>query len=210
MSAAVAAGRGVLLHRRPSQSLGAGKVADWKIPLGPSTPAQIAVAVGGGFLLINTISWWSWRGPIPIAAWLLSIWAVRRPKIAGRASLQAALGWVLLLWQPRSRGEHQALPAVLTASATGRCSRELCWRWWDGPLPEWPAGRRWSADRGAGSSGRLRARRRRPGGRPDRWAGGRHAGTPSGGCSSTRGLYSTSWMRPSNVRWSIISRATSG
>jgi hypothetical protein len=40
--------------------------------------------------------------------------------------------------------------------------------------------------------------------------GRRHAGAPSGGCSSTRGLYSTSWMRPSKVRCSIISRATSG
>ena len=28
----------------------------------------------------------------------------------------------------------------------------------------------------------------------------RQAGVPSGGCSSTRGLYSTSWMRPSKVR----------
>jgi hypothetical protein len=32
----------------------------------------------------------------------------------------------------------------------------------------------------------------------------------SGGCSRTRGRYSTSWVRPSKVRWSIISRATSG
>lgn len=56
----------------------------------------------------------------------------------------------------------------------------------------------------------LRACRRRPGSRPDRRTGRRHAGTPSGGCSSTRGLYSTSWMRPSKVRCSIISRATSG
>ncbi|TQK42305.1 hypothetical protein FBY35_0016 [Streptomyces sp. SLBN-118] len=78
-----------------------GKVADWKIPLGPYTPAQIAVAVGGGFLLVKTISWWSWMGPVPIAAWLLAIWAVRRPKIRGRAPMQAALGWVLLGWQPR-------------------------------------------------------------------------------------------------------------
>lgn len=62
----------------------------------------------------------------------------------------------------------------------------------------------------AGSSGRLRARRHWPGGRPDRRTGRGHAGTPSGGCSSTRGLYSTSWMRPSKVRCSIISRATSG
>ncbi|MFI9825220.1 hypothetical protein ACIHFC_32940 [Streptomyces sp. NPDC052013] len=78
-----------------------GKVADFKIPLGPYTPAQIAIAVGGGFLLVKTISWWWWMGPIPIAAWLLAIWAVRRPKIAGRAPVQAALGWVLLLGQPQ-------------------------------------------------------------------------------------------------------------
>ncbi len=78
-----------------------GKVADWKIPLGPYTPAQIAVAVGGGFLLVKTISWWSWMGPVPIVAWVLTVWAVRRPKIKGRAPLQAALGWVLLAWQPQ-------------------------------------------------------------------------------------------------------------
>ncbi|MFF4035986.1 hypothetical protein ACFYZ2_40645 [Streptomyces sviceus] len=102
MSAATATGRVGRFYtaaRRHPWVLG--KVADWKIPLGPYTPAQIAVAVGGGFVLIKTISWWSWMGPIPIAAWLLSIWAVRRPKIRGRAPLQAALGWVLLLWQPR-------------------------------------------------------------------------------------------------------------
>ncbi|MET8411743.1 hypothetical protein ABZV34_27220 [Streptomyces sp. NPDC005195] len=78
-----------------------GRVADWKIPLGPYTPAQIAVAVGGCFLLIKTISWWSWMGPVPIVAWLLAIWTVRRPKVRGRAPMQAALGWLLLGWQPR-------------------------------------------------------------------------------------------------------------
>ncbi|MEU6511016.1 hypothetical protein [Streptomyces sp. NPDC046942] len=78
-----------------------GKVADWKIPLGPYTPAQITVAVGGGFLLVKTISWWSWMGPVPLVAWILAIWAVRRPKIRGRAPMQAAVGWVLLGWQPR-------------------------------------------------------------------------------------------------------------
>ncbi|TLS45770.1 hypothetical protein FE633_13490 [Streptomyces montanus] len=78
-----------------------GKVADWKIPLGPYTPAQIAVAVGGGFLLVKTISWWSWMGPVPIVAWVLTVWAIRRPKIKGRAPLQAALGWMLLAWQPQ-------------------------------------------------------------------------------------------------------------
>lgn len=46
--------------------------------------------------------------------------------------------------------------------------------------------------------------------RENRRTGRRHAGAPSGGGSSTRGLYSTSWMRPSKVRCSIISRATSG
>ena len=78
-----------------------GKVADWRIPLGPYTPAQIAVAVVGGFLLVKTIAWWSWMGPVPIVAWLLAIWAVRRPKIRGRAPMQAALGWLLLGGQPR-------------------------------------------------------------------------------------------------------------
>ncbi|MFC7993139.1 hypothetical protein ACFUV2_27980 [Streptomyces pilosus] len=77
-----------------------GKVADWKIPLGPYTPAQIAVAVGGGFLLVKTIPLWSWMGPVPIVAWVLAVWATRRPKIGGRAPLQAALGWVLLARQP--------------------------------------------------------------------------------------------------------------
>ncbi|MER6678541.1 hypothetical protein [Streptomyces sp. NPDC000983] len=78
-----------------------GKVADWKIPLGPYTPVQIAVAVGGGFLLVKTISWWSWMGPVPLAGWVLLIWLVRRPKVGGRTPVQAALGWTLLAWQPR-------------------------------------------------------------------------------------------------------------
>ncbi|MDQ1041853.1 hypothetical protein [Streptomyces sp. V4I2] len=101
MSAAAAGrvGRCYTAARRHPWVLG--KVADWKIPLGPYTPAQIAVAVVGGFLLVKTISWWSVLGPVPIAAWLLAIWAVRRPKIRGRAPVQAALGWVLLGWQPR-------------------------------------------------------------------------------------------------------------
>ncbi|MFD7055582.1 hypothetical protein ACFWBS_41190 [Streptomyces mirabilis] len=101
MSAAAAArvGRFYTAARRHPWVLG--KVADWKIPLGPYTPAQIAVAVGGGFLLVKTISWWSWMGPVPVVAWVLAIWAVRRQKIRGRAPMQAALGWVLLGWQPR-------------------------------------------------------------------------------------------------------------
>jgi hypothetical protein len=98
-AAAARVGRYYTAARRHPWVLG--KVADWKIPLGPYTPAQIALAVGGGFLLIKTIGWWTWMGPVPIVAWLLAIWAVRQPKIRGRAPLQAALGWVLLGWQPR-------------------------------------------------------------------------------------------------------------
>ncbi|MGV9349318.1 hypothetical protein ACWDSD_31890 [Streptomyces spiralis] len=100
-----------------------GKVADWKIPLGPYTPAQIAVAVGGGFLLIKTIPWWSWMGPVPIVAWILAIWTVRRPKIKGRAPLQAALDWVLLAWQPPGgriggRAARDRTPRVLLGGFT--------------------------------------------------------------------------------------------
>ncbi|MGW0095934.1 hypothetical protein ACWDWS_44360 [Streptomyces sp. NPDC003328] len=100
-----------------------GKVADWKIPLGPYTPAQIAVAVGGGFVLVKTIGWWSWMGPVPIVAWVLAIWAVRRPKIRGRAPLQAALGWVLLGWQPRGgriggRAARDRMPQPVVGSFT--------------------------------------------------------------------------------------------
>ncbi|MFE1437118.1 hypothetical protein [Streptomyces sp. NPDC058739] len=99
MSAAVGrVGRYYTIARRHPWVLG--KVADWRIPLGPYTPAQITVAVGGGFLLFKTISWWSWMGPVPVAGWLLAVWAVRRPKIRGRAPLQAMLGWILLARQP--------------------------------------------------------------------------------------------------------------
>jgi hypothetical protein len=99
VSGAARVGRFYTAARRHPWVLG--KVADWKIPLGPYTPAQIAVGVVGGFVLVKTISWWSVLGPVPITAWLLAIWVVRRPRIRGRAPLQAALGWVLLGWQPQ-------------------------------------------------------------------------------------------------------------
>ncbi|WP_406346992.1 hypothetical protein [Streptomyces sp. NBC_00648] len=100
-----------------------GKVADWRIPLGPYTPAQITVAVGGGLLLVKTISWWSWMGPVPIAAWVLAVWTVRRPKMRGRAPLQAAVGWVLLGWQPRGgriggRAARDRVPRALLGGFT--------------------------------------------------------------------------------------------
>jgi hypothetical protein len=93
-AAAARVGRYYTAARRHPWVLG--KVADWRIPLGPYTPAQIAIAVGGGFLMIKTVSWWSWMGPVPIACWVMAIWVVRRPKIAGRVPMQAAWDWVLL------------------------------------------------------------------------------------------------------------------
>ncbi|WP_210581941.1 hypothetical protein [Streptomyces sp. GESEQ-4] len=146
MSAAAAGrvGRFYTAARRHPWVLG--KVADWKIPLGPYTPAQIAVAVGGGFLLVKTISWWSMLGPVPIAAWLLAIWAVRRPKIRGRAPMQAAVGWVLLGWQPkggriggraaRDRAPHPLLggftiedaPSPAPAATPSRPAQRRTWR----------------------------------------------------------------------------------
>ncbi|MCW8384102.1 hypothetical protein [Streptomyces justiciae] len=100
-----------------------GKVADWKIPLGPYTPAQLAVAVGGGFVLFKTVHWWSWLGPVPVVVWLLAVWAVRRQKIRGRAPLPAALGLVLLGCQPQGgriggRAARDRQPRTLTGGFT--------------------------------------------------------------------------------------------
>ncbi|MFI9040919.1 hypothetical protein [Streptomyces sp. NPDC053726] len=95
-----------------------GKVADWRIPLGPYTPAQIVVTVGGGFVLVKTIPLWSWMGPVPVVAWMLVVWAVRRPKIKGRSPVQAALGCVLLAWQPQGG-------RICGRAARDRASRSL-------------------------------------------------------------------------------------
>lgn len=98
MSAAPRTARWYTSARRHPWVLG--KVADFKIPLGPYTPAQIAVAVSGALLLIWTVAWWSWMGPVPLVAWGVAIWLVRRPKFAGRSPLPAAVGWLTLLGQP--------------------------------------------------------------------------------------------------------------
>ncbi|MFI6055646.1 hypothetical protein ACIBCO_36880 [Streptomyces violascens] len=97
-SAAPRMGRFYTAARRHPWVLG--KVADFKIPLGPYTPAQIAVAAVGGLLLVETVTWWAWMGPLPLAVWVVAIWVVRRPKFAGRAPLPAVVGWLTLLMQP--------------------------------------------------------------------------------------------------------------
>ncbi|MET9879270.1 hypothetical protein ABZZ36_32280 [Actinacidiphila glaucinigra] len=73
-----------------------GKLGDWTLPFGPYTPAQLMVMTGGAMVLIKTFSWWSWLGPLPVAGWGLSIWAVRGAKIGGRSPFAAAMGWLTL------------------------------------------------------------------------------------------------------------------
>ena len=79
-----------------------GKVGDFKLLLGPYTPAQIVVGAVGAVLLGVTTSWWTWMGPLPLVAWVAAIWLVRSPRIAGRAPFPAAVGWLSLAVQPAS------------------------------------------------------------------------------------------------------------
>ncbi|GAA0611585.1 hypothetical protein [Streptomyces crystallinus] len=140
-AAAARVGRFYTAARRHPWVLG--KVADWKIPFGPYTPAQIAVAVGGGFLLVKTIGWWSWMGPVPLIAWVLVIWMVRTPKIGGRAPMQGAVGWVLLAWQPRGgrigaraardRASHPLLGGFTIEAAPGPAEPTASSPWKRGP-----------------------------------------------------------------------------
>ncbi|MFG2753942.1 hypothetical protein [Streptomyces xanthophaeus] len=81
-----------------------GKLGDWVVPFGPYTPAQLVVLGGGAFVLIKTLSWWSWAGPVPIVLWLGAVWAVRGAQIAGQNPFTAVLGAVsLLLRHPAGR-----------------------------------------------------------------------------------------------------------
>ncbi|WP_234443737.1 hypothetical protein [Streptomyces sp. NRRL B-24484] len=71
--------------------------------MGPYTPAQLAVAAVGGFFLIKTAQWWlPVAGPVPVAAWGLSIWAVRHSRIAGRSPLPLLLDALSATAAPRS------------------------------------------------------------------------------------------------------------
>ncbi|MFC7308985.1 hypothetical protein ACFQVC_32860 [Streptomyces monticola] len=77
-----------------------GKIGDVRLWLGPYNATQIAVAVLGALVLINTVALWSALGPIPLAGWALAVWTVRRPKIAGRSPLALVTGWLMLLGKP--------------------------------------------------------------------------------------------------------------
>ncbi|MFD3328621.1 hypothetical protein [Streptomyces sp. NPDC058701] len=74
-----------------------GKLGDWTVWFGPYTPAQLVVLGGGAFTLIKTYAWWSWAGPVPVALWLASVWAVRGAQIAGQNPFTALAGILVLL-----------------------------------------------------------------------------------------------------------------
>ncbi|WP_371523328.1 hypothetical protein [Kitasatospora sp. NBC_01300] len=100
-----------------------GKIGDWRIPLGPYTVPQIAVAAVGSFLLIKTVSWW-WpvTGPLPIVIWAVSIWAARHSRIAGRSPFLVAADALGLLVSPRhgrigGRAVRPMRPVLMAASA---------------------------------------------------------------------------------------------
>jgi hypothetical protein len=97
-----------------------GKLGDWRIPMGPYTPPQLAVASIGAFLLIKTATWWApVVGPVPVVAWGIGIWAARHSRIAGRSPAAALADALSLAGSPRrgrirGRAVRSMHPAVMT------------------------------------------------------------------------------------------------
>ncbi|MEV0254721.1 hypothetical protein AB0H82_10725 [Streptomyces sp. NPDC050732] len=89
-----------------------GKIGDWRLPLGPYNAAQITLATVGGFVLVKSVGLWGGFGPlsaVPVAAWIVGIWMLRRPKIGGRTPVAAALGLLALALSPAGgRMGHRA------------------------------------------------------------------------------------------------------
>ena len=80
-----------------------GKLAEWVLPLGPYTPAQLVVAGVGAVALIKTYGWWApVLGPLPPALLVLAVWAVRSARIGGRVPAAALWGVTAALAQPRA------------------------------------------------------------------------------------------------------------
>lgn len=79
-----------------------GKVGDWTLPLGPYTPAQLAIAAVGVFVLIKTFALWSPLGPVPVVALGFVVWSARASRIGGRSPLWVAYGWAQYALRPRS------------------------------------------------------------------------------------------------------------
>ncbi|MCC9309946.1 hypothetical protein LN042_23210 [Kitasatospora sp. RB6PN24] len=97
-----------------------GKLGDWRIPMGPYTPPQLAVASIGAFVLIKTASWWApVVGPVPVVAWGIGIWAARHSRIAGRSPAAALADALSLAGSPkrgriRGRAVRSMRPSVMT------------------------------------------------------------------------------------------------
>ncbi|MET7666055.1 hypothetical protein ABZT45_48940 [Streptomyces sp. NPDC005356] len=125
-----------------------GKIGDFTLPLGPYTPAQLAIAAAGTFLLIKTFSLWSPLGPVPVVALGFAVWAARATSIGGRDPTVSRLHGSFLI-------EDTTAPASLPADAAPLAHPARS----SGPGP-----RRGRNIRGAqGMSTRSRWGRRRPG-----------------------------------------------
>ncbi|MEU6972123.1 hypothetical protein AB0A71_31260 [Kitasatospora aureofaciens] len=80
-----------------------GTLGDWRIPMGPYTPPQLAVASVGALVLIKTVTWWApVLGPVPVLAWGFAIWAARHSRIGGRSPFAVAADALSLAVSPRS------------------------------------------------------------------------------------------------------------
>ncbi|MEU9044515.1 MULTISPECIES: hypothetical protein [unclassified Kitasatospora] len=99
-----------------------GKLGDWRIPMGPYTPPQLAVAAIGAFLLIKTATWWApVLGPVPVVAWGFGIWAARHSRIAGRSPVAALADALSMAAAPKrgrinGRAVRSLRPVVMTGA----------------------------------------------------------------------------------------------
>ncbi len=95
-----------------------GKLGDWVVWFGPYTPAQLVVLGGGALLLIKTFAWWSWLGPVPVVMWLVSVWAVRGAKVAGRSPSLRRSAWCRPWVSIRLDGSEGGPPATGALSSS--------------------------------------------------------------------------------------------
>ncbi|MFC5906382.1 hypothetical protein [Streptacidiphilus monticola] len=77
-----------------------GKIGEFTLPLGPYTPAQLAIAGVGTFALIKTYGWWAPLGPLPLIGLGALVWAARSAKVGGRTPQAALLGLLAAALQP--------------------------------------------------------------------------------------------------------------
>jgi hypothetical protein len=81
-----------------------GKIQGVSLPFGPYTATQLAVLLGGGWMLVQTFRFWTHLGPAGLLVLVFppaAAWAVRHAKIEGRSPVRAAAGFLALLAEPR-------------------------------------------------------------------------------------------------------------